>query len=207
MTFASAPIAAGDQADLGEFQAAQQIQHFHDLLVLHGGVAAHDDREVGLSAFGAQPVLQLGQGDGIGVQEDLAGIVDGDRLGLGCDRAIEELALGRLTLMPAICAVAVRMNMTSTTISTSTSGVMLMPSTGASSSSSWAADTEAMGSPYASAAAGASRTEGGRQRGAGWWAASCSCVSPCTSARRVTNSSTNTRISALTSLLRETRRL
>src|SRR3546814_20146934 len=63
---------------------------------------------------------------------------------LASDNDTEALALGRLIWIPDTCAVAVRMNITNTTMSTSTNGVTLMLSTAASSSSSCEAFTLAM---------------------------------------------------------------
>ena len=75
---------AGNQPDLGQFKATQNIQHLHHLLVLHRGVAAQDHGEVRIGGFlGAQPVFQFLQGDRVSIEKDLPIVVHRNRLGLG----------------------------------------------------------------------------------------------------------------------------
>src|SRR5450830_1516099 len=90
---------AGHQTHLVQVYAAQQVQHFDHLGVLHGGIAAHDHGEVRRERFfRAQPLFQFRQGDRVGIQENLAGVVDGDGLGLRFFQRHGRTGLGQVDL-------------------------------------------------------------------------------------------------------------
>ncbi|MNN38158.1 hypothetical protein D3C81_1521410 [compost metagenome] len=97
---------------------------------------------------------------------------------LGFSSATEALAFGRSTLMPGMLALLVRMKITSTTSSTSTNGVMLMPPVRFLVPNLAACAMVSVPRQALCSAAGTRRP------------------SPCSSARRVANSSTNTAMSA-----------
>jgi hypothetical protein len=99
------------QADL-----AEQIEHIHDALVLRLGVAAHDDGKFRRQRFLLdEPLSQLRQGDGYGVEKDLAVIGDGDRLRRLRRQLGAADAVGRLTFCPCTVAVVMMMKMMSST--------------------------------------------------------------------------------------------
>src|SRR5580692_10789602 len=71
------------ETDMRQIDTAQHVEHFHHFLVLDRGIAFHDDGEIRRQRFlRAQAAFEIGQRDGIGVEENLPVAVDRDRLGL-----------------------------------------------------------------------------------------------------------------------------
>ncbi len=71
------------ETDFIDLDTTQDIEHIHDALVLGGAVTADDDGDIRCGGFdGGELGFQLGEGDGHGVERDLAFVADGDGLHL-----------------------------------------------------------------------------------------------------------------------------
>jgi len=173
--------------------------NFDHLLVLHQRVTAHDHREVRVQRFlDTQALFQLAEGDRVGIQEHLAAIVDGDGLGLGLRQRHRGTGLGQMNL-----------------------NARHLGSSGEDEHHQHhhqhvhqGRDVDAVDGGIIVIVVGGIHGSHADSPQAGtwaWWSRRCAAslcwLSPCISARRVMNSSTNTRMSALTSLLRVIRRL